>query len=252
MGLPRIVALMPTYRRPEMVANALACFLCQDYPNKKLLICDDSGELRQSGNTDWTIIHHRPFLSLSTKYNFMAQIAIKFWDPSILVVMEDDDVYFRRYLSCHFLALLKDPLGWSHNSKVWTDGSGGGPPGPLRLENTNHAKLHGCIGLTRAAYENVGGWVETKRMDFDLQFLARLGEYKAPMDPGESGPPQYYFRWASTGHPHGQAYSNGPGDENWMAKAKMAIDRQRGEISHSIFLAPVMDDETQKLYDKGM
>lgn len=50
--LPFISCVCPTYKRPHMLRNSLACFLAQDYPKDRceLIILDDAGQYRsQSG-----------------------------------------------------------------------------------------------------------------------------------------------------------------------------------------------------------
>jgi Glycosyltransferases involved in cell wall biogenesis len=41
-----ISCLCPTYKRPTLLANAIACFLQQDYDGPaELIVLDDAGEL---------------------------------------------------------------------------------------------------------------------------------------------------------------------------------------------------------------
>lgn len=244
----RIAALMPTYRRPRLVANALACFLAQTHDDKRLLIADDSGELAPQQGEDWEVVQLPRQPSLPAKYNLMARIALEKWNPDAFAVFEDDDVYFAYYITNHAAALTLSPYGWSHCSWAWTDGSGGGPSGALRPEPTGHARLHGGLAISRALFNRIGGWPNTRRMDFDLQMLARLRSISPPNDPCQFGPSQYYFRWASTAHPHSQAYCTGPSDEDWLTKAQAAIDFQQGTSICPITIAPQMDAETQSLY----
>jgi glycosyltransferase involved in cell wall biosynthesis len=245
----RIAALMPTYHRRRLAESALACFLAQTHSDKRLLICDDSGELSDQQGDDWKVVAVPRQPSLPAKYNLMAHLATERWNPDAFAVFEDDDVYLPDYLANHVKALTNMTVGWSHCSLVWTDGSGGGcSDGSLRQERTNHVHLHGCLAISREMFEQVGGWPETRRMDFDLQMLARLNAERPPSDPCQFGPSQYYFRWASTGMPHGQAYCSGPDDERWLEKAQAAIDADRGPVIADPPLQPRMDAETAKLF----
>lgn len=131
---------------------------------------------------------------------------------------------------------------------MWTDGSGGANGGHLRKEETGHSRLHGCLAISTGLFNKIGGWPETDRMDFDLQMLARLREESNPVDPCRFGVSQYFFRWASTHAPHGQAYCTGPEDNNWMKKCQEVINKQLGSVIPNTILRPAMDTETIKLY----
>lgn len=243
----RIVVLTPTYRRPRLLANCLACFLAQSHADRHMLIGDDSGELPRHDGGTWSILAMRPQATLPAKYNVMADYAFRVFEADAIAVMEDDDVYYPGYLAAHAAALASSPDGWSHPSWVWTDGSGGPHGGELRRENTGHARLHGCLAISRACYDRIGGWPETPRMDFDLQLLARLRADSPPADPCDHSAAQYFFRWASTAAPHGQAHSTGPGDENWLAKCQQAIDATRGHVRPCPPPVPAFDAETRIL-----
>ena len=248
----RIVALCPTYRRRTLLANAVACFLAQTHDDKKLIVCDDSGESPYQREADWQVIPSAPYASLPDKYNAMARYAIKCYNPDAFAVFEDDDVYFPDYLANHVKALQTEsvrgfPCLWSHCSWCWTDGSGGPNGGELRREDTGHGRLHGCLAFSRELFEQTGGWPTTRRMDFDLQMLALL-RVTSPADPCQFGPSQYFFRWASTGQPHGQAYCSGPDDEGWMQKAQTSINARLGPVRPLLPLRPAMDAETARLY----
>lgn len=44
MGTKLASAVCSTYGRPTLLAEAIKCFLDQDYPNKELIIINDQGE----------------------------------------------------------------------------------------------------------------------------------------------------------------------------------------------------------------
>jgi glycosyltransferase involved in cell wall biosynthesis len=263
----KICAICPAYRRYRLLENLIACYMLQDHEDRHLLVCDDSGELAHQDGDRWEVLSVAPQKTLPDKYNLMARLAFGSLGADAVAVMEDDDVYFPNYLANHGQAMFLDgwdfcieedrwvnykenerTIGWSHPSWAWVDGSGGGSAGPLIREDTGHAKLHGCLAISRQVYERMGGWPETPRMDFDLQMLARLRKDSTVLDPCRRGPSQYYFRWASTHMPHGQSYSVGPGDEYWLSKAQAAIDTRLGPVNRgSVLLQPQLDDETVKL-----
>ena len=96
---PFITCLCPTYKRPEFVANAIACFERQDYPKDrcKLVVFDDSGELPNQAGPNWEIYSQQDrFDSLWVKYNKMIEM-----NPNthIYAMWDDDDIYLPWHLS---------------------------------------------------------------------------------------------------------------------------------------------------------
>ena len=207
--LPFVSCLCPTYRRPQLLKESIACFDAQDYPvdRRELIILDDAGELENQTGNSWKIISiPRRFRSLPEKFNAVAGLA----SGEILVVWEDDDIYLPHHLSSH-VAAMEGRL-WSKPSKVLSDYTG-----DVKEEDAT-GRFHASLALTRSAFEQVGGWPLTLRGDFDQQLIARLSSVGIPGNPRETGPPSYVFRWNSTGAYHGQAIMRGPNDERWYER----------------------------------
>lgn len=204
--LPFVSCLCPTYRRPKLLENSIACFLAQDYPTdrRELIVLDDTGELENQTGDGWQIISiPRRFRSLPEKFNALAGLA----RGEILVVWEDDDIYLPHHISSHVKAI--DGHLWSKPSKVLSDYTG-----QIQEEDAT-GRFHASIAMTRNAFEIVCGWPLTLRGDFDQQLIAKLTATGTPSDPVAVAPPGYVFRWGSTHAYHGQAFMRGPEDENW-------------------------------------
>ena len=207
--LPMVSCLCPTYRRPKLLENSIACFLAQDYPadHREMIVLDDAGELQNQTGEGWQIISiARRFRSLPEKFNALAGLA----RGEILVVWEDDDIYLPHHISSHATAM--DGHLWSKPSKVLSDYTG-----EIREEDAT-GRFHASIAMTRQAFIQCGGWPLTLRGDFDQQLLARLATTGTPADPCSVEPPGYIFRWGSTQAYHGQALMRGPEDEEWYER----------------------------------
>ena len=204
--LPFVSCLCPTYRRPQLLENSIACFLAQDYPvdRREMIILDDAGELQNQTEDGWQIISiARRFRSLPEKFNALAGLA----RGEILVVWEDDDIYLPHHISSH-VAAMNGRL-WSKPSKVLSDYTG-------KVEEEDATgRFHGSLALTRQAFEKVRGWPLTLRGDFDQQLIARFNGLGIAADPCMIANPSYVFLWGSTGAYHGQALMRGPEDEQW-------------------------------------
>ena len=207
--LPFVSCLCPTYRRPTLLENSIACFMAQDYPAdlRELIVLDDAGELENQTGEGWQIISiPRRFRSLPEKFNALAGLA----RGEILVVWEDDDIYLPHHISSH-VAAMEGHL-WSKPSKVLSDYTG-----EIREEDAT-GRFHASIAMTRQAFDECGGWPLTMRGDFDQQLIARLTAVGPSADPCSVAEPAYVFRWGSTDAYHGQAFMRGPEDEEWYGR----------------------------------
>lgn len=233
-SLPFVSCLCPTYLRPKLLENAIACFLAQDYPadRRELVILDDAGQITPQKGDGWEVLWvPRRFRSLPEKFNALAGLA----RGNIFVIWEDDDVYLPWHVSSHANALVAGRF-WSKPSLVLST-----YPGEPVVESAD-GRFHASLALWRDFYEHVNGWVITKRADFDQQFMARLASRSnGPADPCETRPPSYVFRW-QTGHYHGQGTMRSPEDVTWYDRAANA------PVERIDMLVPRFDAETERLY----
>jgi cellulose synthase/poly-beta-1,6-N-acetylglucosamine synthase-like glycosyltransferase len=231
---PYVSCLCPTYRRPKLLANSIACFLAQDYPadRRELIVLDDAGELENQTGDGWQIISiPRRFRSLPEKFNALAGLAL----GEILVVWEDDDIYLPHHISSHVTAM--EGHLWSKPSKVLSDYTG-----EIREEDAT-GRFHASLAMTRLAFEQVDGWPLTLRGDFDQQLLARLTAVGPSADPSAALGSAYVFRWGSTGMYHGQAMMRGPEDECWYEKVP-----KPSPFGNRVSVVPEFDKETRILF----
>lgn len=239
MTLPFVACLCPTYGRPRMAANAWACFNAQDYPAERraLLILDDADQLYRGQRDRAYIARQERAPSLPAKYNALVALAAGFWKPDILCVWEDDDLYLPGHVSAHVRALQQTGRPWSHPSRVWSD-----YPGRM-VQEESAGRFHAALAFTRQGLQDVGGWPDTKRADFDQMLMRRLRQrHGPPADPCEGTDPQYTFRW-HTGHYHGQGTMRSPDDETWYDRTPAP------EITERVELVPAMDDDTRRVYE---
>ena len=237
-----IVCLCPTYgRRPELLENTIACFEHQDYPadKRRLFLFDDLGTLdgvvieEPPGWSDWNPIvsQHDRCLSIADKYRAMlARIDFPF---DAVAVWDDDDVYFPWHLSAHVEALRGND--WSKPSHVWT--AAAQPP----ILESSAGRFHGLIAICCEFLERVGGWVQTKRADFDQQMMDRLAANGRCGDPCDFSPPSYVYRWQTTRAGHCSGLMSAPVNED-------GYDRYQPDHPEPIaVLRPRLDRDTQEL-----
>ncbi|GAB4373096.1 MAG: hypothetical protein Kow0042_16810 [Calditrichia bacterium] len=106
-NLPLISCIMPTSHRSHFVTQSLAYFLRQTYPNKELIIVDDTpASLALPVNTDSRIRYYRlnTPLSLGDKRNY----AIEQSRGEIILHWDDDDWHHPHRLQIQAEALLKN------------------------------------------------------------------------------------------------------------------------------------------------
>ena len=70
----------------------------------------------------------------------------------------------------------------------------------------------------RGLLRELGGWIPTKRADFDQQQITACGPAACtiPFSPG--GSPSYVFRWQSTKANHCQGLMSSPQNEDWYGR----------------------------------
>lgn len=217
MELPFISCLCPTYRRPKHLKRSIEMFLAQSYPADRceLVVCDD-------GDDSWTVIPEprvnqlfvsQRFPSLPEKYSALVLAATH---RDVYAIWEDDDEYKSDHLLNHARSLARG-REWSKPYVVWSDYA---DPPNHQLEKAD-GRFFASIAFRHSLFERVGGFVMTKRADFDQQFLARLSLAAVPGNPCLFDLPQYVFRW-HTGAYHGQNFMRGPDDESWYERAGAA------------------------------
>jgi hypothetical protein len=62
-----------------------------------------------------------------------------------------------------------------------------------------------------------GGFMRTRRADFDQQSLGKWLRDCSFADPNRFGDPTYVFRWSDTGCQHSQTLMQSAKDENWYS-----------------------------------
>lgn len=71
MSKPLVTCVCPTYKRPQLLQNALACFLAQEYERKHLVILDDAGQFCEQSGDDWPRLRHRVTATLHARYDWV-------------------------------------------------------------------------------------------------------------------------------------------------------------------------------------
>ncbi len=224
-NLPFISCLCPTFRRPRLLQNAIACFLAQDYPNdrRELIILDDDGayttqhSLGTSGYYQVVSVPTR-YSSLTAKYNALASLA----KGDVFAVWEDDDIYLPWHLriNANCMGGSKEIPWLSKMSKIYSTYGN-----KLQIENSQ-GRFHASLVFNRSAYNIVGGWPNTKRADFDQQLIQSLQNNVSVCDPIQNGvKPSYCFTWETSQDYHGQSFMRSPEDETWYARGATEIKR---------------------------
>ena len=240
-----ITAICPTYRKATPLATSLACWLLQDYPpaNRQLVILDDGDVFSTQHGDTWQLYSSpRRFPSITSKYNTLLDLMGK---TDAVLVWEDDDTYLPDYVSKHAVAFKRSLF--NKPSRVLSD-----YPGKI-VEERSDGRFHSSIGFRTELLPIVKGWPNTKRADFDQQFIANLT--KAALehdpvngigDPWPTGPIPFVYRW-HTGHAHAQStMDKGPADETWYDRSEQAYAR----VNHVGKLVPCLDAATKSIFQQ--
>lgn len=225
-----LLCLCPTYgRRRELLENTLACFFHQDYPPEKrrLILFDDLGTLASTKCDIPSVIilsQSQRCSSIADKYRvILERIDSNSYDA--VIVWDDDDIYLPWHLRAHAAVLAGH--GWSKPSWIWS-----AYHNPPQLESAA-GRFHGSIAIRRDLLNRIGGWVQTKRADFDQQMISRLRQeeplgdpcfdhcFDVPVTAAPTGysraiqSPGYVYRWQSTRASHCSGWMWSPENEDW-------------------------------------
>ena len=235
---PFVSAICPTFRHPELLANSLALWIRQSYPRsrRKLVILDDDPTFVEQHDGDFSLHVATPRLpTISAKYNHLLELVPK--ETEIVLVWEDDDVYFQHYVHSHVETMREEKTPYSKPSRVLTD-----YPGHV-IEEGAVGRFHSSQAFTKDLIQKVGGWPDTRRADFDQQLMAKLIRQAGDAaDPCKHFPNQFLYRWHS-GSAHCQSTMRSPDDETWYERGEDAYKK----VPFVGALIPKLDEFTSQL-----
>ena len=208
----RFLCLCPTYNRPwRLLEESLACFHSQIHKDAFLLIYDDLGVFPEQRHDNWALISttsREP--GIVEKYNRMLELAQEFGPFDALALWDDDDIYLPNHLHYH-AQVLKD-YELSYPSRVYSTYTG------QRLIEPSGGRFWASLAIRYKAFVRTGGFVLTRRADFDQQSLGTWLRECSKGEPNRFGEPTYIFRWNDTECRHSQTDMNHPTDESWYTK----------------------------------
>lgn len=228
-----------------MLANALACYLRQDYPasQRLLLIGDDGATFPAQAGPGWQVLtREQRFPTLGEKYNWLGSVAME-CGAEALVVWEDDDIYLPHHLTVHAETLQRS--AWCHPRTTYSDYARP-KDGSLNTESAL-GRFHGGWSFRADHFRAIGGYSATARLDFDQQMGRRLSGGRGnwtepdangtPGDPSALRGPSYVYRW------HGRNASRFGEQQHWWSLAAAGLSTERVED-----LKPRMDAQTQAVF----
>ncbi|CAG0993419.1 hypothetical protein BURK1_02394 [Burkholderiales bacterium] len=243
MPRPLIACLCPTYKRPEHLRNAIACFVAQTHPHKLLLILDDAGQhaAQDRPAEGWRLLSrpHR-YANLPAKLNALAACAP---EADILAIWEDDDIYLP-----HHLAAIAEAAGSGSAEAFFAPtrvlSTYGLPRGRTQVESAA-GRFHASWAYTRSLFESLRGYDEDDGLGFDQRMGARCAERAAVVHPdlapvAHRHGPSYVYRWGRG--PYNGSQTGDEGYANlWRELGEMPFERVEATGAR-------MDDETRRIY----
>lgn len=185
----RITCLAVTYKRPQLLAQAIESFLRQDYPAelRELIVLDDAGQYGTQSGKGWQIVSvPQRFRTLGEKRNASAALVTS--DVDAYCVWDDDDIYLPWHVSAAAQALAD--ADYTIPTLLYIDKRN-------RLERKQNQYLfHGAWAFRRSAFEQVGGY-PFMQSGQDQGLLKRFKAAKLRRsDPIHyDARPSYIYRW---------------------------------------------------------
>lgn len=227
-----ISCLCPTYKRPALLANAVACFLRQDYAESELIVLDDAGQFNNQCIGNVRIISTAERLpSLPAKFNRLASGVV----GDVLVPWEDDDVFLPWHLSTIAESVNRGGEFVCYREVYSTYGLSGGR---IRTEPAA-GRFHSSWAFTREVFDRIGGYPDTNRLDFDQQMGGRLRK-SGRVEFNQCERPGYVYRWGN-----GVYHGSQSGEHGYRALWHSLVGRPRQFIGE---LVPELDGETLAMF----
>ncbi|MBN8603389.1 MAG: hypothetical protein J0M26_20305 [Planctomycetes bacterium] len=211
----RFLCLCPTDNRPwRLLEESLACFHSLVHQDAFLLIYDDLGVFPEQRRDNWALIStttREP--GIVEKYNRMLELAQEFGPLDALALWDDDDIYLPNHLLYH-AQVLKD-YELCYTSHVYSTYTG------ERLIKPSGGRFWASLAIRYDAFVRTGGFVLTRRADFDQQSLGSWLRQCTQAEPNRFGEPTYVFRWNDTECWHSQSIMKSACDVDWYDSSKL-------------------------------
>lgn len=188
----KVVCVCPTYKRPELLANAVACYEAQTYANRELLILDDAGQIAECCGDKWSLqsIPNR-FPTLMQKFNALISSA----KSEIIVPWEDDDIYLPDHLQIIVNAITEHDAEFITPARVFSNYGG-----KWRDEKAD-GRFHGSWAYAKNLWNFVGRYLDVGLI-FDQDLRARMMKEVAEVKTTKN---TYVYRWGNPTY-HGSSH----------------------------------------------
>lgn len=157
-AFPPVTCVCPTYGRFGKLRESLACFLAQTYPNKRLLILNDSEvpiTLAEPYPNVMVLNVNKRFETLGEKRQYLLDLTT----TPLLLHWDDDDILLPWHIAQSVAGL--EPQGWVATPKhVWDmDGMNG----DVQIKRLWEFTVDGCMLVRRDAVCGMGGYPAFQR-----------------------------------------------------------------------------------------
>lgn len=244
----KVACLCPTYLRPVCTANVANMFRFQTYPERRLYILDDGGTFDESINDKCDDIRIRVtterFPTLPDKYNALLDWAIEDYQPDIIMVWENDDLYLPDHISRYVEHFRVPGIVSVRLSTVFVYH----PVAKRVIVHRVGRNFHGCLAFRPFVNGTAIRWHSTPRAWYDVEFMDMLtSKYPSAMI---RGLPTYVYRNPCTETMNASHFAAGPLDDTWYQRYGINYNRNCCGDHQSIPLEPKFDEETKYFLDK--
>lgn len=181
---PLVSCLCATYARPQLLGEAIKCFIDQDYPNKEIIVLNDQEGVElyiDSCPDNIKIVNHPTrFNSLGEKRNYLKSLG----NGDYFCIWDDDDLYLNHRISMSVRLMIENDGKYDIVKPKFAYMSTSNKDYQI-VQNLFHS--HSCITkdyMLKMDYPNI-----SVGEDMAFESGARIGSFDVD--------PFYIYRWGS-------------------------------------------------------
>ncbi len=234
-----ISVLLPTYGRPELLAESVECFLRQTIIDSELIILNDwHDQFIICDHPRIRVYNQTERISLGMKRNFLCDYA----RGDLVVDWDDDDIYLPTHLE-HTLSMMPLYRGSVAAKQKWQWMDTGGSLYRMSVAGYMHTVI-----LKKDFRVSLGGYADQTRHS-DIQFLERILKAGALFGPHKMFHKPTFIQRYNSGREHVSTDKGNTKESDSERHARIDREIERIGVTGELHIVPGWKADYQKISD---